>query len=453
MFCHIFGNKNKVTPAKPPVIWKQSEHGINPRLLSSNARRVVTILEEAGYEAYVVGGAVRDLLLGISPKDFDVATNATPEQVRRLFRRAFVIGRRFQIVHVMFGRDLVEVTTFRKENASTDFKDETGRLLRDNTFGTHEEDALRRDFTVNAMYYNPTRETLYDFHGGIDDLKNRVLRIIGNPAERYREDPVRMLRSIRFAAKLGFTIDADTKKPIQSLAPLIENIPSARLFDETLKLLMSGHAMACLRELRNQGLHHGHLPLLDIILDQPEGSLFAELVLEKVDNRIREEKMVSPSFLFAALLWTQVVEKWQQYRSQGEHPHPALHSAANRVLEAQAEKLALHRRITSDMRDIWSLQPRFERRTGKVTLSLIEHNRFKAAYDFLLLRCEAGEIDPEVGQWWGTFKSADSKTREEMSKVRPKPAGAGTKRKRKRSSSAARSETPSENAVHAESPT
>ena len=442
MFHRAFGNKNRIAPKKPPLILQQSEHGINPTLLSSNARRVVSILEDAGYEAYVVGGAVRDLLLGISPKDFDVATNATPEQVRRLFRRAFVIGRRFQIVHVMFGRDLIEVTTFRKENTTTAFKDETGRLLRDNTFGSLEEDALRRDFTINAMYYNPTLETLYDFHGGIADLDNKVLRIIGDPAERYREDPVRMLRSIRFASKLGFTIDPATKKPIQTLAHLLENIPSARIFDETLKLLTSGHALACLTELRSQGLQHGHLPLLDVVQEQPQATLFAELVLEKIDTRIREEKMVSPTFLFAALLWTQVAQKWQQYRSQGEHPHPALISAANVVLDTQAEKLALHRRITSGMRDIWSLQPRFERRTGKVAHSLVEHSRFKAAYDFLLLRCEAGEIDPEVAQWWGAFKNADRRAREEMLKVKPKSEAAPAKRKKKRSRRSARAAAP-----------
>jgi len=429
----ILGKEGTLPPASHPAVLQQDEHGIDPRLLSSNAARVIHILEKAGYEAYIVGGAVRDLLLGIQPKDFDVATNATPEQVRRLFRRAFLIGRRFQIVHVMFGQDLIEVTTFRSNASSSAIKDETGRLLRDNTFGTQQEDALRRDFTINAMYYNPTHQTLHDFHGGTADLKKRVLRIIGNPAERFREDPVRMLRIVRFAAKLGFTIDPETATPISSLAPLINNVPSARLFDEMLKLLMSGHAMACLQELRHQGLHHGLLPLLEVALKRPERARFVELALNRTDQRIREEKTVSPGFIFSALLWTQVSEKWEQYRAAGEYPIPALHAAANDIFDTQTEKLALQRRIISDMRDIWSLQPRLERRTGRTAYKLIEHDRFRAAYDFLLLRCEAGEIDPEVGKWWTDFISADASSREELLTIKGKSTAEPPKRKRRRS--------------------
>ncbi|WAW10975.1 polynucleotide adenylyltransferase PcnB [Oxalobacter vibrioformis] len=441
----ILGREKKAPPLSHPAVLQRKEHGIDPRLLSSNAARVIHILEKAGYEAYIVGGAVRDLLLGIQPKDFDVATNATPEQVRRLFRRAFLIGRRFQIVHVMFGHDLIEVTTFRGTTSASAIKDEAGRLLRDNTFGTQQEDALRRDFTVNAMYYNPTHQTLHDFHGGTGDLKKRVLRIIGDPAERFREDPVRMLRIVRFAAKLDFTIDPDTRKPIPLLAPLINNVPSARLFDEMLKLLMSGHAMACLQELRHQGLHHGLLPLLDVVLEQPKGARFVELALGRTDQRIREEKPVSPGFIFAALLWTQVSEKWEQYRSRGEYPIPALHSAANDIFETQTEKLALQRRIISDMRDIWALQPRLERRTGRTAYKLIEHDRFRAAYDFLLLRCEAGEIDPEIGEWWTRFINADGPTREELLKIKFNSASEPAKRKRKRGGTRRRQKPASSN--------
>ncbi len=440
------GREKNAPPLSHPAVLQRNEHGIDPRLLSSNAARVIHILEKAGYEAYIVGGAVRDLLLGIQPKDFDIATNATPEQVRRLFRRAFLIGRRFQIVHVMFGHDLIEVTTFRGTTSASAIKDEAGRLLRDNTFGTQQEDALRRDFTVNAMYYNPTHQTLHDFHGGTADLKKRVLRIIGDPAERFREDPVRMLRIVRFAAKLGFTIDPDTRKPIPRLAPLINNVPSARLFDEMLKLLMSGHAMACLQELRHQGLHHGLLPLLDVVLEQPKGARFVELALGKTDQRIREEKPVSPGFIFAAMLWTQVSEKWEQYRSQGEFPIPALHSAANDIFETQTEKLALQRRIISDMRDIWALQPRLERRTGRTAYKLIEHDRFRAAYDFLLLRCEAGEIDPEIGEWWTRFINADASTREELLKIKLKSTFEPATRKRKRGGAKRRQKSASSNA-------
>ncbi|MCL1886492.1 MAG: polynucleotide adenylyltransferase PcnB [Betaproteobacteria bacterium] len=454
MLQKILGRGKKSSPAKQPAILHQAEHGIDPKLVSSNAMRVIHILEKAGFEAYIVGGAVRDLLLGIPPKDFDVATNATPEQIRRFFKRSFLIGRRFQIVHVMFGHDLIEVTTFRGTTSTPAIKDEMGRLLRDNTFGTQEEDAARRDFTVNAMYYNPTRQTLHDFHGGTTDLKNRILRIIGNPAERFREDPVRMLRIVRFAAKLGFKIDTDTRKPIASLAPLINNVPSARLFDEMLKLLMSGHAMACLQELRHQGLHHGLLPLLDVVLEQPQGAQFVKLALGKTDQRIHEEKPVSPGFLFATLLWTQVSEKWKQYLSKGEYPIPALHAAANDVFEAQTEKLALQRRIIADMRDIWALQPRLERRTGKTAYKLMEHGRFRAAYDFLLLRCEVGETDPEIGDWWTAFIHANSQSREEMLKIKFKSPSQPATRKRRRSGrrrakndSSSAAKTPTESAA------
>lgn len=434
IFRKFFGGKEKrQLPVAVPTILQQDEHGIDPKLLSSNAIRVVHILEKAGYEAYIVGGAVRDLLLGIPPKDFDVATNATPEQVRRLFRRAFLIGRRFQIVHVMFGQDLIEVTTFRGETATSAVKDETGRLLRDNTFGTQKEDALRRDFTINAMYYNPTSQTLHDFHNGISDLKNRILKVIGNPEERFREDPVRMLRIVRFAAKLDFTIDPDTRKPISSLAHLISNIPSARLFDETLKLLMSGHALACLKELQQQGLHHGLLPLLDVILSRPAHEQFIELALNKTDQRIREGKTVSPGFIFASIFWTQVMEKWAEYRSKGEYPIPALHAAAGHILDAQMEKLAIQKRIVSDMRDIWALQPRLERRTKRTIYNLLGHDRFRAAYDFLLLRSEAGEIDSEISQWWTTFIHADSTSREELLKnTSSKNTSSSPQRKKRR---------------------
>lgn len=428
----ILGKKETPLSVRKPHILQQAEHGIDPRLLSSNAVRVINILEKAGYDAYLVGGAVRDLLLGVRPKDFDVATNATPEQVRRLFRRAFLIGRRFQIVHVMFGQDLIEVTTFRSMASASAIKDADGRLLRDNTFGTQKEDATRRDFTVNAMYYNPTRQTLHDYHGGMADLDNRVLKIIGDPAERFREDPVRMLRVVRFAAKLDFKIDAATRKPIADLAPLLGNVPSARLFDEILKLLMSGHALACLEELRRQGLHHNLLPLLDLTLKQPQNARFVSLALEKTDQRIQEEKPVSPGFIFAALLWPLVAEKWAHYRSAGEYPIPALHAAASDILDRQTEKLAIQRRLISDMRDIWTLQPRLERRTGKTVYKLMEHGRFRAAYDFLVLRCEAGETDPETGQWWSAFLQADASGRDELLKSRAGILSAASSRKRRR---------------------
>lgn len=393
--------------------------------MSPNAIRVTQTLQEAGFKAFIVGGAVRDLLLSVKPKDFDVATNATPEEIKQLFRRAFIIGRRFQIVHVMFGQELIEVTTFRGSSADAAPKDEHGRVLRDNTFGEQHEDAVRRDFTINAMYYDPATQTVLDYHGGIADIRAKTLRIIGAPEARYREDPVRMLRVVRFAAKLKFSIDAATSAPIPVMAPLINNVPAARVFDEMLKLLMSGHALACLQQLRKEGLHHGLLPLLDVVLEQPLGEKFVTLALANTDARIKQGKPVSPGFLFASMLWHQVLEKWRAYQAAGEYPIPALHLAADDVLNTQTEKLALQRKIASDMRDIWAMQPRFERRTGKAPYKLLEHLRLRAGYDFLLLRCASGEIDAELGDWWTDFMEADSSGRETLLARKP-VAGSAT---------------------------
>ena len=375
---------------------------------------------------------MRDLLLGVKPKDFDIATNATPEQVKRLFRRAFIIGKRFQIVHVMFGQDLLEVTTFRGSSSDGAPKDEHGRVLRDNTFGEQHEDALRRDFTINAMYYDPASQIVLDYHGGIADIRNKTLRIIGVPEERYREDPVRLLRVVRFAARLNFTIAPDTRAPIALMAPLINNVPAARVFDEMLKLLMSGHALACLQQLRKEGLHHGLLPLLDVVLEQPLGEKFVRLALASTDERVREGKPVSPGFLFASLLWHQVVEKWNAYQAAGEYPIPALHLAADDVLNTQTDKLALQRKIASDMRDIWAMQPRFDRRVGKTPYKLLEHLRLRAGYDFLLLRCASGEIDSEIGEWWTAFIAGDGAEREELLTKKPVATNEGPAKKRPR---------------------
>lgn len=413
-----------------PVILGPAEHRIDPRLLSQNAVRTTQTLQENGYKAFIVGGAVRDLLLGVKPKDFDIATDATPEQVKRLFRRAFIIGRRFQIVHVMFGQELLEVTTFRGAGANNAPKDEHGRVLRDNSFGPQHEDAMRRDFTINAMYYDPSNQTVLDYHGGTADIRDKILRIIGVPEERYREDPVRMLRVVRFAAKLQFTIEPATRAPIATMAELINNVPAARVFDEMLKLLMSGHALACLKELRNSGLHHGLLPLLDVVLEQPIGMKFVTLALESTDQRVNAGKGVSPGFLFASLLWHETLEKWDAYKAAGEPSIPALHLAADDVLEDQTEKLALQRRIGSDMRDIWAMQPRFERRSGKAPYKLLEHPRFRAGYDFLLLRCASGELDAEVGEWWSAFVDGEVNDRERLITM-PVPAPAAAAKKKR----------------------
>src|SRR5256885_5792454 len=390
------------------------EHGLSREALSPAAAKVCAVLREAGFSASVVGGAVRDLLLGITPQDFDVATDARPEQVKPLFRRALIIGRRFRLVHVMMGADTVEASTFRAADPDTAEKDEHGRVLRDNVFGTQAEDAPRRDFTVNALYFDPASEEVVDFHGGLADLKKRVLRVIGDPQTRYREDPVRMLRAVRLGAKLGLTLDPATREPIGRLAPLMERAPPARLFDEMLKLLLSGHASACLRQLRDVGLHKGLLPLLDVILEQPLGEPVVNLALAQTDERVLTERPVSPAFLFAALLWHEVLAAWKAREARGERSIPALESAMDDVLETQCAKLAITRKLTATMREVWAMQPRFEQRSGQRAYRLFEAPRFRMAYDFLALRAASGEVPANLATWWRAFQSADPEARKSM---------------------------------------
>ncbi|SAK65757.1 polynucleotide adenylyltransferase [Caballeronia calidae] len=451
-----------------PVILSSDIHGIDPSLISKNAIRVTEGLQQAGHRAFIVGGAVRDLLLGVAPKDFDVATDATPDQVQKLFRRARIIGRRFQIVHVQFGQEIIETSTFRalmdvppepsaepprrlkrgELDGRTHAVDASGRVLRDNVWGEQHEDATRRDFTINAMYYDPATQTVLDYHDGMADIRARLLRMIGDPTTRYREDPVRMLRVVRFAAKLGFEIDEATRAPIQDLADLMNNVPAARLFDEMLKLLLSGHALACLTRLRQEGLHHGVLPLLDVVLEQPHGEKFVTLALTSTDERVRANKPVSPGFLFATLLWHDVQTRWQQFTANGEYPVPALHRAMDDVLDMQTEKLAIHKRYSSDMREIWGLQHRLEKR-GRSALKLLEHQRFRAGYDFLLLRCESGELDAAIGQWWGDFIDGDHAAREAMLSQGGKDRSAPKKRRR-RSNAKRRTGEPAEQTAQAD---
>ena len=416
-----------------PKVTAFDKHGVKRESMSHGARKVCEVLQGAGYSAYVVGGAVRDLLLGVHPKDYDVATNALPEDVHRLFRRSRLIGRRFKLVHVMFGVETIEVSTFRAGAAAD--TDEHGRVLRDNVYGNREEDAARRDFTVNALYYDPADQVILDFHNGMRDIRHKCVRIIGDPAARFREDPVRMLRAARFAAKLEFKIDERTRAPIAQLAELIENVPAARLFDEMLKLLLSGHAASCVRELREAGLHHGLLPLLDVILEQPLGERFVMLALAETDERVRAGKPVSPAFLFAALLWHEVLAAWKKEQAHGTRPVPALHAAMDAVLDMQTDKLAIPRRFTAVMKEIWILQPRFEQRSGRRPHSLVENIRFRAAYDFLVLRCASGECEKELATWWERFYAAAPDDRAALLL----PADAAERRPRRRRRRPARS--------------
>ena len=429
----VFGGKkpagSSARNAAPAVI-PLASHGITRDRISSGSRRVCETLQGHGHKAYVVGGAVRDLLIGADPKDFDVATDATPEEIRRYFRRSRIIGRRFQIVHVMMGQETLEVTTFRGMLGEDTKKDEHGRVLHDNVFGSQAEDAARRDFTANALYYDPATETVLDYHHGVGDLKQKTLRMIGDPRMRYREDPVRLLRAVRLAAKLGLAIDPDARKPIREMAGLLENVPPARLFDEMLKLLTSGHSVKCLTQLRDEGLHHGLLPLLDVILEQPMGEKFVMLALANTDERVRRGKGTSPGFLFATLLWHEVLAHWEKLKASGESKIPALYQAMDTVLDVQGEKLAITRRIAGDIKEIWSLQPRFEQRAGKRPYGLLEQPRFRAAYDFLCLRAEAGELDMEVADWWTRFQRVDFEARAEM--LLPETSGDKKRRRRRK---------------------
>jgi poly(A) polymerase len=427
-------------PSETQLRLARPRHGLAREAISAHAAKVCATLREAGFEAYVVGGAVRDLLLGIVPKDYDIATNARPEQVKPLFRRALIIGRRFRLVHVMFGPDTIEVSTFRGADPQSAEKDEHGRVLRDNVFGSQQEDALRRDFTVNALYFDPATEELVDFHGGLADLKKRVLRVIGDPQTRYREDPVRMLRAVRLAAKLGLTLDRDTREPIRSMAPLMERVPPARLFDEMLKLLLSGHASACLRQLREVGLHKGLLPLLDVILEQPLGERFVTLALAQTDERVLAERPVSPAFLFAALLWHEVLAAWKLRQSRGERSIPALETAMDEVLDTQCAKLAITRKLTATMREVWAMQPRFEQRSGQRAYRLLEAPRFRMAYDFLALRAASGEVPAELEAWWRGFQSADPEARKAM--LLPESGPRKRRRRRRKKAPAGASAAP-----------
>jgi poly(A) polymerase len=421
-----------------PRILRPDQHGIRRQQIHPCALKVTRTLRENGYAAFVVGGAVRDLLLGRAPKDFDVATDATPDEVKALFRRARVIGRRFQIVHVYCGPDTIEVTTFRA-HAPQGEEDEDGRvtgadgmLLRDNVFGSQEEDAARRDFTVNALYYDPEKEEIWDNHGGVADAQDRVLRMIGDPATRFREDPVRMLRAARFAAKLDFHIAPTTRAPIAQLAPLLERIPAARLFDEMMKLLLSGHAERGVRQLRAEGLHHGVLPMLDAILDDPARQGFLHAALHDTDQRVRQDQSASPAFMLASLLWFDMQRLWQAYRDAGQPPQGALFAAMDETLERQRDALAFPRRFDGMIKEIWALQSRFEQRSGGRPYRLLDHPRFRAGYDFLLIRAKGGDAPQELADWWTTFQDASEETRAVM--LLPASAGGDKRRSRRRRS-------------------
>lgn len=447
-----FGKRVEIPP---------SVHGINVALVDDRALNVVRTLQDAGYEAYVVGGAVRDLLLGLRPKDFDVATDATPEEVKGLFRRAFIIGRRFRIVHVVYGRgrehEVIEVSTFRAHldnraaeqvvgNEKTSKSelagmkhavDSSGRVLRDNVWGPQDEDATRRDFTVNAMYYDPESQYLVDYHGGMQDAKKKVLRMIGDPVARYREDPVRIIRAVRFAAKLsplGFKLESKTGKPLATMLKLLADVPQSRLFDEMLKLLQTGHAIASIEQLQQLGLQKGIYPLLDVVVERSD-TAFVKAALLDTDRRVSEEKPVAPSFLLACVLWADVRAGWDLRLAKRVPPFPALQEAIDEVFEAKIGDVSGRGKLAADMREIWMMQPRFEKRVGSAPFTLIEQARFRAGFDFLRLRAEVAEVDVTLADWWQEFSLADDAAREDLiqqaktEKPQAGQAGAGKTRR------------------------
>ncbi len=438
----VFSRRRPRNRGLEPTRYTRDQHGIDRRDISDAAIRTCAGLHQAGFSAFVVGGAVRDLLLGRHPKDFDVATDATPEEVRGVFRRSRIIGRRFRLVHVMFGQETIEVSTFRSAHEATSDEDnanvdEHGRLLRDNVYGSQAEDAIRRDFTMNALFYDPEAEEVWDYTDGVKDVEKKRVVMIGEPDARYREDPVRMLRAARLAGKLGFTIEAKTKAPIAELKHLLDNVPEARLFDEMLKLLLSGHAFECIEMLRALGLHTRLLPGLDALLIDAVSRAFVTLALKRTDERIREDRGVSPAFLFAALFWHPMNVRCRVLEANGERPLAALHQAMDDVLDQQRKTLAIPRRFDGNIKELWMAQPRFMQRSKGKAFRTLSHPRFRACYDFFALRAEVGDAPADVAEWWEKFQVADEETRETMLLPDDAPK---SKRKRKRKSNQTKGE-------------
>ena len=427
---------------------EREDHCISRKSISPNAVKVLYRLNDAGYHAFLVGGGVRDLLLGDKPKDFDISTNATPEQIKQLFRNAMIIGRRFKIIHLRFGREIIEVTTFRAHHApENEFKENTtnrsikgldsahssaGMILRDNVYGDINDDAVRRDFTANALYYTIDGFRIIDFANGLQDIENRLLRMIGDPATRYREDPVRLLRAVRFAAKLGFDIEKNTRAPMNELAPLLESISPARIFDETLKLLTGGQAEKTFELLRQFKIGEVLFPATMACTKDPQTpeAKLLTLAMRNTDRRLAQGKTVTPAFLYGAILWPPLQKQLQKSLDGKLATLPEQQEAANQVILKQIKITAIPKRFSIATREIWELQLRLQVRTRRAAETVFDHPRFRAGYDFLLLREEAGEELGGIGQWWTDFQIADKNQQEQMLEGLGK--GGGTKRRRRR---------------------
>ena len=377
---------------------------IDISLISVHAIKTIQVLEENGFEAYLVGGAVRDLLFGIKPKDFDVVTNATPDQIHHLFKRSRMIGRRFKLVHVIYGREVIEVSTYRSQQKEIPQAD--GSIIKDdNRYGTIEEDAVRRDFTINAMFYSPSYHKLVDFHDGLEDLNRGIIRIIGNAEKRYQEDPIRILRAFRVCAKLNMALNETSRAPIKKLVSLLHDIPHSRLFDEVIKFFLTGHALNSYRVMQDENIYSQFF--LSPESESKDIDLFISNGLKNTDLRINQDKSCNPSFLFSFLLWHQVDDLWDRYNLELKHSIAGLNQAIDEVIEKQIKLFPIHKRFTITMKEIWRLQPRFENQSPKKIYRLLLHPRFRAAYDFMLLRCESNQLDKNIGIWWTAFIDAD----------------------------------------------
>ncbi|MCT8987691.1 polynucleotide adenylyltransferase PcnB [Shewanella phaeophyticola] len=400
-------------------------HSISRRQISENALKVLYRLNKSGYKAYLVGGGVRDILLGLQPKDFDVVTNATPEDIKKLFRNCRLVGRRFRLAHIVFGRDVIEVATFRGHHGETDDKisksNAEGRLLRDNVYGEIDEDAERRDFTINALYYDISDYSIRSYGGGISDLHSRTIKLIGDPETRYREDPVRMLRAVRFATKLDMQIDATTAEPINALAPLLSDIPAARMYEEVLKLFFAGKAQANYQMMQDFGLFAPLFPQVSaLISESPKGhtAKMLDAVMRNTDLRVSQDKPVTPAFFYAAILWYPLKQRADDIAIESGLTHYDAHVAAmGDVMEQQCRTISIPRRFSTPAKDIWQLQLRLERSQGTRAFKLLENPKFRAAYDLLLLRgeAEAGNT-AKIAAWWKSFVEADEAERGDIAK-------------------------------------
>jgi len=418
-----------VTTLQEPVVLTRDQHPVSRQLLSSSALKVLYRLNKGGYDAYLVGGGVRDILLGLKPKDFDIATNATPEQIKELFRNCRLIGRRFRLAHIVFGREIIEVATFRghhddqeQQDKKTSKQSEDGMLLRDNIYGSIDEDAERRDFTINALYYSTKDFKIYDFANGVKDVENRIIRLIGDVETRYREDPVRMLRAIRFATKLDMVIEENTKAPIKTLAPLMANIPAARMFEEFLKMFISGKAVANFEQLREYNLFKFFFPVVDQALDNNDELLkrFIILAMENTDKRINNDQRVTPAFLFAAMLWYPLQNYIKQMNENNVlPPQDAFFAALNEIMPEQQRSISIPKRFQGIMKDIWILQDKLSKREGKKAFKCFEHPKFRAGYDFLLLRSEIESDNTQLAElatWWTDFQEVSPEAQLQMVK-------------------------------------